>query len=162
MVRFNDARIVLGLLLAWGLFASHNRAILSTRTYAADMRNPYAYVHTTDDFLKMVDQIQTLSTLHKLKKGSRVKVFTTSESEHWPLPWYFRDYSRVSYFLGVPDDGYLDGEFMIVHPDLKDALIEKLKKEYYDPLTDYSLREGIILNLLYSQTIRDAFLEAEQ
>ena len=162
VVRFNDARIILCLLLAWGLFASHHRAILSTRIYAADMRNPYAYVHTTEDFVKMVDEIRLLTSLHKLGQGSRVKVFTTSEAEHWPFPWYFRDFSRIKYYIGVPEEGYLDGEFLIVHPDLKDALLEKLKKEYYDPQTDYSLREGIILNLLYSQTIRDAFLEAEQ
>jgi hypothetical protein len=112
--------------------------------------------------VKMVDEIRLLTSLHKLGQGSRVKVFTTSEAEHWPFPWYFRDFSRIKYYIGVPEEGYLDGEFLIVHPDLKDALLEKLKKEYYDPQTDYSLREGIILNLLYSQTIRDAFLEAEQ
>ncbi|SVC03981.1 uncharacterized protein METZ01_LOCUS256835, partial [marine metagenome] len=33
-VRFSDARIVLCLLLGWGLFSAHGRVLLSTRTYA--------------------------------------------------------------------------------------------------------------------------------
>ena len=162
VLRFNDARLVTCLLLAWGLLSSHGRARLATSEYyAADMRNPYAYVHTTDDFLKLVGEIRTLSELHKLGNGSRIKVFTTNEAEHWPFPWYFRDFERVKYFVGIPEDGYLDGEFLILHPDLKEDLLARLNKEYFDPFTDYSLREGIILNLLYGQGIRDAFVEAE-
>jgi hypothetical protein len=59
-------------------------------------------------------------------------------------------------------EGYLDGEFLIVHPDLKEELLNRLKKEYYDPSIDYSLREGIILNLIYGQDIRDTFIKTEQ
>lgn len=161
VMRFNDARLAVCLLLAWGLFTAHGRARLATGIYAADMRNPYAYVHTTEDFLKMLGEVRSLSSHHKLGTGSRIKIFTTSEAEHWPFPWYLRDYERVKYYVGVPADGYLDGEFIVVHPDLKDELLGRLKKSYYDPFTDYSLREGIILNLLCDQGIRDAFVEAE-
>jgi uncharacterized protein (TIGR03663 family) len=160
-LRFNDAKVALCLVAAWALFQSHGRAILATRTYAADMRNPYAYVHTTDDFLRMVKEIRSLSNLHDLGNGCRVKVFTPTVAEHWPLPWYLRDFSRVTYFAGIPEDGYLDGELIIVHPDLKEALEKRLTKEYYDPYTDYSLREGITLNLIYSQKIRDTFLGSQ-
>ena len=162
VVRLNDARIAVCLVAAWALFQSHGRSVLATGIYAADMRNPYAYVHTTDDFLNMVGEIEGLSQLHKLGNGSRVKIFTTSVAEHWPMPWYLRNYSKVTYFTGVPEKGYLDAEFIVVHPDLKEELMGRLKKDYYDPYTDYSLREGIILNLIYSQKIRDAFIESQQ
>ncbi len=162
VVRFNDARLAIALLLAWSLFAAHGRARLATSAYyAADMRNPYAYVHTTDDFLKLVGEVTSLSALHKLGNGVRIKIFTPSEAEHWPFPWYLRGYERVKYYVGIPEDSYLDGEFIVVHPDLKDELLERLNKEYYDPFTDYSLREGIILNLIYGQGIRDAFIQAQ-
>jgi uncharacterized protein (TIGR03663 family) len=162
VVRFNDARLAISLLLAWGLFAAHGQARLATSAYyAADMRNPYAYVHTTDDFLKLVGEVQSLRVHHKLGVGARIKIFTTSEAEHWPFPWYLRECDRVKYYVGIPEDGYLDAEFIVVHPDLKEELLKRLSKEYYDPYTDYSLREGIILNLIYGQGIRDEFIEAE-
>ena len=62
-----------------------------------------------------------------------------------------REYERIKYYVGIPEDGYLDTEFIVVHPDLKEELLKRLSKEYYDPYTDYSLREGIILNLIYGQ-----------
>ena len=161
-VRFNDARLAISLLMAWSLFAAHGQARKATSAYyAADMRNPYAYVHTTDDFLKLVGEVKSLSVHHKLGIGSRIKIFTTSEAEHWPFPWYLREYERIKYYVGIPEDGYLDAEFIVVHPDLKEELLKRLSKEYYDPYTDYSLREGIILNLIYGQGIRDDFIEAE-
>ena len=162
VVRFNDARLAISLLMAWSLFAAHGQARKATSAYyAADMRNPYAYVHTTDDFLKLVGEVKSLSVHHKLGTGSRIKIFTTSETEHWPFPWYLREYERIKYYVGIPEDGYLDAEFIVVHPDLKEELLKRLSKEYYDPYTDYSLREGIILNLIYGQGIRDDFIEAE-
>ena len=161
VVRFNDARIVLLLLLACGLFAAKDRAQLATTIYAPDMRNPYAYVHTTEDFVTMMKEIRNLAQLHERGNDCRVKVFTTSQAEHWPMPWYLRDFPKVTYFVGVPEDSYLESDFLIVHPDLKEELVGRLTKDYSDPHKDYSLREGIILNLLYRQTIWDAFLKSQ-
>jgi uncharacterized protein (TIGR03663 family) len=161
VVRFNDARIAILLLLAMGLFQSHGRALLATRLYAPDMRNPYAYVHTTEDFVTMMNEIRMLADLHERGKGCRVKIFTTSQAEHWPIPWYLRDFEKVTYFVGVPEDSYLESDFLVVHPDLKEELMGKLNKEYYDPYKDYSMREGIILNLIYAQKIWDLFLDSQ-
>jgi len=77
------------------------------------------------------------------------------------MPWYLRDFPKVTYFVGVPEDSYLESDFLIVHPDLKEELVGRLTKDYSDPHKDYSLREGIILNLLYRQTIWDAFLKSQ-
>ena len=162
VLKFHDARIAVLLLFAWGLFQAKERAALATSIYAADMRNPYAYVHTTEDFVKMIKEIRTLASLHERGKACRVKIFTTSSAEHWPMPWYFRDFPNVTYFVGIPDDGYLESDFLVVHPDLKEELLGKLKLDYYDPYKDYSLREGIILNLIYSQKIWDLFIESQQ
>ena len=84
VVRFNDARLAISLLMAWSLFAAPRTGSTSAY-YAADMRNPYAYVHTTDDFLKLVGEGQILECSHKLGIGSHGKIFTTSETEHWPF-----------------------------------------------------------------------------
>ena len=161
IVRFPDAKIAILLIFSWGLFQAKERAILATTIYAPDMRNPYAYVHTTDDFVNMINEVRSLAALHERGTDCRVKVFTTSQSEHWPMPWYFRDFTKVTYFVGVPDDSYLESDLIIVHPDLKEELMSRLTKEYYDPYKDYSLREGIILNLIYSQKIWDLFLESQ-
>ena len=161
VVKFNDARIAVLLIFAWGLFQARERAALATSIYAADMRNPYTYVHTTDDFVTMVNEVRNLAELHERGKGCRVKIFTTSQAEHWPMPWYFRDFSKVTYFVGIPEDSYLESDFIIVHPDLKEELMGKLQRDYFDPYKDYSLREGIILNLIYSQAIWDLFIESQ-
>jgi predicted membrane-bound mannosyltransferase len=54
----------------------------------------YVYAHThrgTLDLLKEVDQIA------RVESGGRTGI-TIVSPDYWPLPWYFRNYTRVGYY----------------------------------------------------------------
>lgn len=108
------ALVVLGLLLF-----QTNRI---TRAYAADARNPYAYVHSSPDVLKfrpMADAALGRSP------GGVVRVIS---GEYWPLPWYFRGLGRVGYWNQPPAD--CDGALVVASADLADAVRSRLHGAY--------------------------------
>ena len=50
----------------------------------------YIYAHTKRDFLGLVDEIDAIAAANPAKKDIGITVMSP---EHWPLPWYLRDYS---------------------------------------------------------------------
>jgi uncharacterized protein (TIGR03663 family) len=56
---------------------------------------PYSYAHTNRDFLGLVREIEAIAAANPAKKDIGI---TVDSPEHWPLPWYLREYSRVGYF----------------------------------------------------------------
>ena len=71
----------------------------------ADARNPYAYVHTSSDILK----IRGLAVAAVARApGGAVRVIG---EEYWPLPWYLRGLPRVGYWSEAPAE--CDGALVI-------------------------------------------------
>jgi len=56
---------------------------------------PYIYAHTNRDFLGLVSEIEAIAAANPAKKNIGI---TIDSPEHWPLPWYLREYPNVGYF----------------------------------------------------------------
>jgi uncharacterized protein (TIGR03663 family) len=55
----------------------------------------YVYAHTNRDFLGLISEIDAISDSNPAKKDIGITVVSP---EHWPLPWYLREYPRVGYY----------------------------------------------------------------
>ena len=55
----------------------------------------YIYAHTKRDFLGLVDEIDAIAAANPAKKDIGITVMSP---EHWPLPWYLREYKNVGYW----------------------------------------------------------------
>jgi uncharacterized protein (TIGR03663 family) len=56
---------------------------------------PYVYAHTKRDFLELVSEIDAIADANPAKKEIGITVVSP---EHWPLPWYLREYTHVGYW----------------------------------------------------------------
>ncbi len=56
---------------------------------------PYVYAHTRRDFLALVSEIESIAAANQAKKEIGISVVSP---EHWPLPWYLREYTHVGYW----------------------------------------------------------------
>jgi len=54
----------------------------------------YVYAHTTRGLLDLVKEVDRIA---KEEQGSRTGI-TIVSPDYWPLPWYFRNYTRVGYY----------------------------------------------------------------
>ena len=56
---------------------------------------PYVYAHTKRDFLGLISEIDALADANPAKKAIGITVMSP---EHWPMPWYLREYPNVGYW----------------------------------------------------------------
>jgi uncharacterized protein (TIGR03663 family) len=56
---------------------------------------PYVYAHTNRDFLSLINEIDAIAAANPAKKEIGITVMSP---EHWPMPWYLRDYTHVGYW----------------------------------------------------------------
>ena len=61
---------------------------------------PYIYAHTNRDFLRLVSEIEAIAAANPAKKDIGI---TVESPEHWPLPWYLREYTHVGYWGHIVD-----------------------------------------------------------
>ena len=54
----------------------------------------YVYAHTTRPLLDLVNQVEQIA---KENQGGQTGI-TIVSPDYWPLPWYFRNFSRVGYY----------------------------------------------------------------
>ena len=54
---------------------------------------PYVYSHTRREAVEMVREVERAGE----RAGTKEPAVSIASSEYWPLPWYFRDNSRVGY-----------------------------------------------------------------
>ena len=59
-----------------------------------DAKYVYVYAHTTRPMLDLVNQVEQIA---KENQGDKTGI-TIVSPDYWPLPWYFRNFSRVGYF----------------------------------------------------------------
>lgn len=128
--------------------------------YGADPRNPYAYVHTVPDLLRLVGRIDDLSALHPDRTDMLVKVVANTYDQ-WPLPWYLRRLSRVGYWNHARDAEPLAGSPVLVASqdqadDLALALGERYVTEYY------GLRPDVLLTLYVERALWERLLQARR
>jgi uncharacterized protein (TIGR03663 family) len=56
---------------------------------------PYIYGHTFRDFLSLINEIDAIAAANPAGKNIGISVVSP---EHWPMPWYLRDYPNVGYY----------------------------------------------------------------
>jgi len=101
----------------------------------ADARNPYAYVHSSPDVLKLRALADSaLAT----SPDAVIRIIAT---EYWPIPWYLRGFEKnVGYWSSPPADS--DAALVIASADLADAVRERLTGSYRESLL--GLRPGVL------------------
>ncbi|HVU18394.1 MAG TPA: flippase activity-associated protein Agl23 [Candidatus Didemnitutus sp.] len=105
-----------------------------TGRYAADERNPYAYVHSAPDVLKFRALAEAALRAHPDRP---IRVIS---EEYWPLPWYLRGLDNVGYWNERPDD--CDGALVIASAGLAETVRAHLHGEYAE--TFLGLRPGFV------------------
>jgi hypothetical protein len=107
---------------------------LAAFTYAADARNPLAYVHSSPDVTKV-----RASAVAALERSPGLPIRVIGD-EYWPLPWYLRGLPQVGYWTTAPAD--CDGALVIVSPSAVDEVRGKLHRRYRESF--FGLRPGVI------------------
>lgn len=103
----------------------------------ADARNPYAYVHSSPDVLKLT---ALAAAAHAQDPHGVIRVIS---EEYWPIPWYLRALpaNSVGYWSTPPADS--DGALLIASATQAVALRPLLKNSYRESYL--GLRPGVLL-----------------
>jgi uncharacterized protein (TIGR03663 family) len=149
--------IVVLLAAGWHLASQSARASFS---YAADPRNPYAYAHTSPDFLRLAARVHDLAAVHPAGRDMLVKV-VAGPYEQWPFPWYARDLARVGYWTTAAGAAPLDGVPVIVASQEHAADVDALVGDRY--LAEfYGLRPDVLLTLYIERGLWETFLDTRR
>jgi uncharacterized protein (TIGR03663 family) len=105
----------------------------------ADQRNPWAYVHSAPDVLKVRPLAQTALAA---PGAARLPVRVIG-AEYWPLPWYLRGLSDVGYWADPPAD--CDGAIIFVSQAYADTVRTRLRAGYRESIL--GLRPGVLLTV---------------
>ena len=91
--------------------------------YETDQCNPYVYAHTSKDIFRIVDRLRDIAKAHP--DGFAMPIQVVSSSNLWPLPYYLRRYSNISWWTGVSDTAP-SAPVILATPDMEAALARKL------------------------------------
>jgi len=106
IVPTKPARIIAGLLLAAAACQLYGQACRTIgRNFCADQRNPYVYVHSVRDAVRLGKRIEEIAQVHPEGRSMSVTVIAQNS---WPLPFYLRRLKRVGYWL-EPDQPAVGG-----------------------------------------------------
>lgn len=83
------------LVTAAGVVFSLYQAVDVSFIHYDDDTYAYVYAHTNRDFLGLVNELESIAADNPAKRDIGIVVMSP---EHWPLPWYLRDYTRVGYW----------------------------------------------------------------
>jgi uncharacterized protein (TIGR03663 family) len=125
--------------------------------YPADPRNPYAYVHTSPDVVRLADRVRVLASLHPAGASMLVAV-VAAPSEQWPLPWYFRRMARVGYWTTAADAAPAVGEAgVVIASPANTASVHALVGDRYHA-DFYGLRPDVVMTVFVERSLWDRFL----
>lgn len=147
------ALVVVLVAAGWQLAGQSRRASFE---YPTDQRNPYAYVHTSPDFVRLASRVHALAALHPDGRGMLVKV-VAGPYDQWPFPWYARDLTRVGYWSRADEAGALDGVPVILASGENVAAVEAAVGDGYVS-EFYGLRPGVLLTLFVERSLWERFL----
>lgn len=107
---------------------------LSFFAYDDDVRHPYVYAHTKRDFLGLVDDVESIAA--HTREGRQIGI-TIMAPEHWPLPWYLRDYPNAGYWGQVVTNNV---QPIIIAYDSQIADVNRLFGDKYRIISSHYLR----------------------
>ncbi len=121
--------------------------------YAADVRNPYVYAHTSSAVQRLVKRAHELSAVHPAGKDMPIYVIAP-DGDYWPLPWYLREFRQVGFFTGIPQP--LEAAMIIAPPALQAQIESALSTPHYSEC--HALRPGVLRSVFIPQWLWDAFM----
>jgi uncharacterized protein (TIGR03663 family) len=113
-----------------------------------DDTQAYSYAHTKREFQGLVNKIDSIAAGNPEHKDIGITVMS---SEHWPLPWYLRDYTHAGYWGTVVDT---TEPILIVH-QTQVTEVDRRFGGKYRLLGSYDLRPGVRLYLYLRQDIAE-------
>jgi predicted membrane-bound mannosyltransferase len=159
-LRYRGAQAVLAAALAAAGWQLAGQSVRASFRYAADPRNPYAYAHTSPDFLRLAARVRDLAAHHPDGPDLLVKV-VAGPHEQWPFPWYARGFTHVGYWTTAAGAAPLDDAAVIVASQAHAATVEAALGERY--LAEYyGLRPGELLTLYVERGLWDRFLDSRR
>jgi uncharacterized protein (TIGR03663 family) len=112
-----------------------------------DNSRAYVYAHTERDFLKLVDEIDHIAAGQPA--GTDIGIVVMSP-EHWPLPWYLRNYKNAGFWGKVIDTSE---PILIVHEDQLGE-VERRFGAKYRLISSHDLRPGNRLHLFLRRDLQ--------
>lgn len=135
--RRRPVQAMLAVLAGGCLVTQFYQARRATDRYAADERNPYAYVPTRSD----VEKLEAwLLALRDMSPPGALEPIGVIGSEYWPLPWYLRAFDRIGYWQTPPAD-LAQLPVVIAMPETTDAVMQQL--EHTHVALPRGLRAGV-------------------
>jgi uncharacterized protein (TIGR03663 family) len=162
-VRGRFGRAVLGaVVLIFGIVIPVCQCSIIKSVRPADPTNPYIYAHTSEDIFKITDRIREVANVNPEAKDMYIQV-VCSDDDYWPLPWYLRDFTRVSWQNKIDLDMPI-APLIICSSDIESEMIAKLynvpkpgERDLYVPLFDdhVELRPSVELQGLITKDLLD-------
>ncbi|HEY2171767.1 MAG TPA: flippase activity-associated protein Agl23 [Candidatus Angelobacter sp.] len=106
----------------------------------------YIYAHTKGDFLGLVNEIDAIAAANPAKKDIGITVVSP---EHWPLPWYLREYTHVGYWGHVVDTS--EPIVIALQPQVPE--VERQLGKQYREYSTHELRPGNTLVMFVRKDI---------
>jgi uncharacterized protein (TIGR03663 family) len=112
-----------------------------------DDTQAYSYAHTKRDSQRLVNEVNSIAAGNPAGKDIGITVMS---AEHWPLPWYLRDYGHAGYWGTVVDSSE---PILIVHEN-QVAEVERKLGGKYRLVASYDLRPGVRLYLYLRKDVQ--------
>lgn len=135
-------RTALKVLFGVGMYHLIAQTSLAIHLYAADQRNPYVYSHTTSNLMRLLPLVRELQ---KTAPDGAFDVLVVNRDAGWPLPWYWRDISSVTYTNKMPNT--VDARVIVAEADMQQALEARFAGRSYVMQGPYGLRPGVLINI---------------
>ena len=124
--RTRAAAIIVAGLAAAGVAHLGWLAWQSSTRYGADPCNPWVYAHTGKDVFRIAARLESLAAVYPA--GDALPVEIVSRENLWPLPWYLRRFSGVSWRNGVSATAP-NAPVILATPDMEPAIESKLYEQ---------------------------------
>jgi uncharacterized protein (TIGR03663 family) len=107
----------------------------------------YVYAHTNRDFLALVGEIESIAAANPAKKDIGISVVSP---EHWPLPWYLREYTHVGYWGRLVQTS----EPIVIALQSQTAQVEQQLGSKYRLFSTHDLRPGNTLVMFVRNDVK--------
>lgn len=148
-----QVRFLFGALFLVGSLQLATQAWRGSLTYGADVRNPYAYAHTSSAIRRLVERVDGLAAAHPKGDRMHINIFRF-DGDYWPLPWYLRRFPNVGYWPNFPETP--DADLILTAPEFAGALQERLSGEYKIEMN--GLRPGVLMPTFIRKELWDAYM----
>ncbi|MGE5322787.1 MAG: flippase activity-associated protein Agl23 [Actinomycetota bacterium] len=132
--RWRQRAVALVLLTMAVLVGAVQAVDLSFHSYD-DESQPYSYAHSRRDLLNLVNEIETIAAGNPAGKNIGITIMSP---EHWPLPWYLRDYPNTGYWGKIVDT---DQPIIIGLENQKAEIAQRFGDKYRE-ISEHDLRPG--------------------